>query len=260
MTRGDELPRHLVFCHSGGADGHFGHLGSHYHLSNICPKMYRKHLSYSRHVCREKRPESVLEPRQKQNVGGVFLATSTQTYANWNDLLQHHKNHQSTLSFSLKRFSNGKLPAVISSPRSCRVTRISPIGHMASSTQVFHLVAFLSPTEPGSRRVPDSAQRYRVWTWSMLHPHGGRRSCAALRAFVHRKSCYCPCIFCLMDLSGPQGHILIEVDDLATRGNTLKTWRNSRRPSHSASGRASTTVRVTTPVERSFRISLTVSM
>ena len=63
----------------------------------------------------------------------------------------------------------------------------------------------------------------------------------------YRRSCYDPCIFYLMDESGPQGHILIEVDDLA-------------RLSTSASGRASTTVRVTTPLERSFRINLTVSM
>ena len=56
-----------------------------------------------------------------------------------------------------------------------------------------------------------------------------------------------PCIFYLMDESGPQGHIRIEVDDLA-------------RLSTSASGRASTTVTVTTPVELSYRINLTVSM
>ena len=37
----------------------------------------------------------------------------------------------------------------------------------------------------------------------------------------YRRSCYDPCIFCLMDESGPQGHILIEVDDLATHGNAV---------------------------------------
>ena len=36
-----------------------------------------------------------------------------------------------------------------------------------------------------------------------------------------RKSCYDPCIFCSMDKSGPQGHILIELDDLATHGNAI---------------------------------------
>ena len=36
-----------------------------------------------------------------------------------------------------------------------------------------------------------------------------------------RRSCYDPCIFCLMNETGPQGHILIEVDDLATHGNAV---------------------------------------
>ena len=36
----------------------------------------------------------------------------------------------------------------------------------------------------------------------------------------YRRSCYDPCIFCLMDESGPQGHILIEVDDHV--GNVAK--------------------------------------
>ena len=37
----------------------------------------------------------------------------------------------------------------------------------------------------------------------------------------YRRSCYDPCVFCLMGESGPQGHILIEVDDLATHGNVV---------------------------------------
>ena len=37
----------------------------------------------------------------------------------------------------------------------------------------------------------------------------------------YRRSCYDPCIFCLMDKSGPHGHILIDVDDLATHGNAV---------------------------------------
>ena len=38
----------------------------------------------------------------------------------------------------------------------------------------------------------------------------------------YRRSCCDPCIFCLMDEFGPQGHILIEVDDLATNGNAVQ--------------------------------------
>ena len=37
----------------------------------------------------------------------------------------------------------------------------------------------------------------------------------------YRRSCYDPCVFCLMGESGPQGHILIEVDDLATHGSVV---------------------------------------
>ena len=37
----------------------------------------------------------------------------------------------------------------------------------------------------------------------------------------YRRSCYDPCVFCLMGESGPQGHILIEVDDLGTHGNAV---------------------------------------
>ena len=38
-----------------------------------------------------------------------------------------------------------------------------------------------------------------------------------IESLGYRRSCYDPCIFCLMDESGPQGHILIEVDDLVRR-------------------------------------------
>ena len=40
-----------------------------------------------------------------------------------------------------------------------------------------------------------------------------------IESLGYQRSCYDPCIFCLMDESGPQGHIVIEKDDLATHGN-----------------------------------------
>ena len=46
-----------------------------------------------------------------------------------------------------------------------------------------------------------------------------------IESLGYRRSCYDPCIFCLMDESGPQGHILIEVDDLATHGNAVLARR-----------------------------------
>ena len=42
-----------------------------------------------------------------------------------------------------------------------------------------------------------------------------------IESLGYRRSCYDPCIFCFMDESGPQGHILIEVEDLATHGNAV---------------------------------------
>ena len=42
-----------------------------------------------------------------------------------------------------------------------------------------------------------------------------------IESLGYRRSCYDPCISCLMDESGPHGHILIEVDDLATHGNAV---------------------------------------
>ena len=42
-----------------------------------------------------------------------------------------------------------------------------------------------------------------------------------IESLGHRRPRYDPCIFCLSDESGPQGHILIEVDDLATHGNAV---------------------------------------
>ena len=42
-----------------------------------------------------------------------------------------------------------------------------------------------------------------------------------IESLGYRRSCNDPCIFCLMGESGPQGHFLIEVDDLATHGNAV---------------------------------------
>ena len=46
----------------------------------------------------------------------------------------------------------------------------------------------------------------------------------------YRRSCYDPCVFCLMGESGPQGHILIEVDDLATHGERRSRWEHGETP------------------------------
>ena len=42
-----------------------------------------------------------------------------------------------------------------------------------------------------------------------------------IKNLSYRRSCYNPCIFCLKSESGPQGHILIKVDDLAKHGSVV---------------------------------------
>ena len=92
----------------------------------------------SRRVCREKLGEGVGAASKATCRWCVWCGPSRpKAYAHWNDLLQRHQHHQSTFSCSLQRFSDERLPSVISSPRSCRVTGISLIGLRASSTQVF---------------------------------------------------------------------------------------------------------------------------
>ena len=46
-----------------------------------------------------------------------------------------------------------------------------------------------------------------------------------IESLGYRRSCCDPCIFCLMDESGPQGHTPIEVDDLAAHGNAVHASR-----------------------------------
>ena len=87
-------------------------------------------------------------------------------------------------------------------------------GHRASFTKVFLLEASLWPTGPGSRKLLWSSPALLCVGLSML-----RRG---LESLGYRRSCYDPCIFCLMDESGPHGHILIEVDDLATQVNAVR--------------------------------------
>ena len=55
----------------------------------------------------------------------------------------------------------------------------------------------------------------------MLRLPGGRRLCVALRTLATEGHTMTPVSFCLMDESGPQGHILIQVDDLATHGTAV---------------------------------------
>ena len=75
-----------------------------------------------------------------------------------------------------------------------------------------------------------------------------------LRTLATEDPCYDPCIFCLMGEFGQQGHILIEVDDLATHGNAVhaENMAKLQKTSRFGCGRASTTVRVSECAGRSL--------
>ena len=78
------------------------------------------------------------------------------------------------------------------------------------------------PTVPGSRKVLWFNSTPLCMGLSMLCPPGERRSCVALGALAPEGHATTPAFFCLMDESGPQGHILIEVNDLAAHGNAVR--------------------------------------
>ena len=98
MTRGDELPRHMIpesewprFLQATVTEwAAILDTSAVTIISPAAAKDVRKHLSHrivlSRHVYREKPGEGV--------VGGVFLVIVIQTYDSLNDLLQHNKHPQ----------------------------------------------------------------------------------------------------------------------------------------------------------------------
>ena len=153
-----------------------------------------------------------LELLQKPNVNGVFFVIVTQTYATLNDLLPHHKHLLYTPSCLLRQFSNVKLLREISSQRLCKVTRMSLINQRVNCMQVFHL-----EVEEGSLIQLNAAVYGLVNT-----PSAWRKTIMrGIKNLSYRRSCYNPCIFCLKSESGPQGHILIKVDDLAKHGSVV---------------------------------------
>ena len=118
-----------------------------------------------------------------------------------------------------------EVTSVISSQHSCRVTRICLQGHRASFTRVFTPggvdLADGTWVEEGSLVEPNAA------VYGLVNaPTAWRKTIVrGIESLGYRRSCYDLCIFCLMDESGPQGHILIEVDDLAIHGNAVHAGR-----------------------------------
>ena len=97
MTRGDELPRHLIletewlrFLSScgGGVDGDSGQFRGHNHLRGGRKRHTKAFVPQNcsfESTSAVRNPERVSEQRQKQSVGGVFLAIVTKTHASLND-------------------------------------------------------------------------------------------------------------------------------------------------------------------------------
>jgi hypothetical protein len=78
------------------------------------------------------------------------------------------------------------------------------------------------PREDGSWIPDDCLIQLNTAVYGLVNaPSAWRKTMVrALEDLGYRRSCYDPCIFCLMLPSGPQGHVPIEVDDLASQGNS----------------------------------------
>ena len=158
----------------------------------------------------------MLELHQRLNVGGVSLVNVTPTYASLNDLLLHHRHPQFSLSCLWRQFSTlGDLKSVLM--QSDEDVSDRPRGKLYASLP------------PGGIPLPDgkwveesSLIQLNAAVYGLVNaPSAWRKTIVRGNEDLgDRRSCYDTCIFCLMDESGPQGHVLIEVDDLATHGNT----------------------------------------
>ena len=120
MTRGDELPRHMIpdsewprFLQATVAEwAAILDTSAVTIISPAAAKDIRKHMSHRILFFRDmfivKSPVKVLEQCQRPNVGGVFLVIVIQTYDSLKDLLPHHRHLQFTRSCLLQQFFNVK--------------------------------------------------------------------------------------------------------------------------------------------------------
>ena len=161
-----------------------------------------------------------LELVEKPNVDGVFLVIVTQTYATLNDLLLHHKHHQYIPFCLLRQFSNVKV--ALGDLKSA---------FMQSDEDVFDRPKgkLYASLPPGGIPLPDgtwieegSLIQLNAAVYGLVYaPSAWRKKIVrGIEDLRYRRSCYDPCVFCLMGESGPQGHILIEVGT----SFTVRTW------------------------------------
>ena len=117
MTRGDELPRHMIpdsewprFLQATVAEwAAILDTSAVTIISPTAARDIRKPTeSFLRDMFIVRSLEKVSEQCQNPSVGGVFLVIVIQTYDSLNDLLQHHKRPQFTHSRLLQQSSNVK--------------------------------------------------------------------------------------------------------------------------------------------------------
>ena len=95
--------------------------------------------------------ERVSEQRQKPIVSGVFLVIVIQTYDSLDDLLQHHKHPQFTLSCFFQQSSNVKGQSVVGKATGPALRKSSPWRHPSCRRDL------------GRGRFVGSTQRRCVW-------------------------------------------------------------------------------------------------
>eukprot|EP00969_Alexandrium_andersonii_P119833 5298039-Alexandrium_andersonii.AAC.1 len=77
------------------------------------------------------------------------------------------------------------------------------------------------PLEEGSWVDPRCLLQLNTAVYGLVNaPAAWRRTLVrAVEDLRYRRSCYAPCLFVRMTKSGPSGHLLIEVDDIASQGD-----------------------------------------
>ena len=222
MTRNDELLRHLI---SGSEwprwrnEQPFWVLprspSSHQHQRKTYESIYTIDLCLPE-MCTVRSQVKELGLLQRPNVDGVFLVIVTQTYATLNDHLPLHEHLQFVAAVLQREATLGDLNLafmqcdedVSDRPKGKSYASLPPGG---------------IPLPDGTWLEEGSLTQLNAAVKGLVNVPSARRKTIVrgIEDLGHRRSCYDPCVFCLMGESGPQGHILVEVDDLATHGNAV---------------------------------------
>ena len=79
------------------------------------------------------------------------------------------------------------------------------------------------PLEDGSLVPEGSLIQLNTAVYGLVNaPSAWRKSLVrAIEDLGYRRSCYDPCMFCLMSKDGPHGHLVLDVDDIASSGDAF---------------------------------------